>query len=93
MFSNVDGGPLHRDNMRNRVWNEAIKRAQTRHTFASLMLEQGEDPAWVSRMLGHTTMKMLYTRYGKFIRRRTRQDGVRFEEELRQARERNANHP
>jgi integrase len=101
VFSNVDGGPLHRDNIRNRVWNEAIKRAelryrnpyQTRHTFASLMLEQGEDPAWVARMLGHTTMKMLYTPYGKFIRRRTRQDGIRFEEELRQAKERNANHP
>jgi integrase len=59
VFSNVDGGPLHRDNMRNRVWNEAIRRAelkyrhpyQTRHTFASLMLEQGEEPAWVARML------------------------------------------
>jgi integrase len=53
VFSNVDGGPLHRDNIRNRVWNDAIKRAglryrnpyQTRHTCASLMLEQGEDPA------------------------------------------------
>jgi integrase len=101
VFSNTDGGPLHRDNMRNRVWNEAIKRAalkyrnpyQTRHTFASLMLEQGEDPAWVARMLRHTTMKMLYTRYGKFIRRRTRQDGIRFEAELQSARERSANHP
>jgi integrase len=101
VFSNVDGGPLHRDNMRNRVWNEAIKRAelryrnpsQTRHTFASLMLEQGKNPAWVARTLGHTRMNMLYTRYGKFIGRRSRQDGIRFEEELRLARKRNANHP
>jgi integrase len=46
VFSNVDGGPLHRDNMRNRAWNEAIKRAELKHrnpyqarqTFASLML-------------------------------------------------------
>jgi integrase len=27
VFSNADGGPLHRDNMRNRVWNDAINRA------------------------------------------------------------------
>jgi integrase len=101
VFSNVDGGPLHRDSMRNRVWNEAINRAglryrnpyQTRHSFASLLLGQGEDPAWVARMSGHTTMKMLYTRYGKFVRRRTRQDGIRFGEELQQARERGANDP
>jgi integrase len=101
VFLNVDGGPLHRDNMRNRVWTDAIKRAglryrnpyQTRHTCASLMLEQGEDPAWVARMLGHAKMKMNYARYGKSIRRRTRQDGIRFEEELQQARERSANHP
>jgi integrase len=30
MCSNVDGGPLHRDNMRNRVWNDAIRRAGLR---------------------------------------------------------------
>jgi hypothetical protein len=29
-------------------------------------------------MLGHTTLRMLYERYGKFIRNRTRQDGARF---------------
>jgi hypothetical protein len=57
------------------------------------MLEQGEDPAWVARMLGHATVKMLYTRDRKFIRRRMRQDGTRFEEELRQAREGSADHP
>src|SRR5436309_10908602 len=54
--------------MRNRIWNPALARAglrhrnpyQTRHTFASLMLDQNEDPAWVARMLGHTTLRMLY---------------------------------
>jgi integrase len=53
VFSNTEGGPLHLDNLRNRIWNPTIERAglrsrnpyQTRHTFASLMLRQGEDPA------------------------------------------------
>jgi hypothetical protein len=49
---------------------------QCRHTFASLMLQAGEDPAWVARMLGHTTTKMLYERYHRFIQHRTRQDGA-----------------
>jgi len=94
-FMNMDGGPLHRDNMRNRIWNPALHRAglrhrnpyQTRHTFASLMLDQNEDPAWVARMLGHTTLRMLYERYGKFIRNRARQDGARFSRALREAME------
>ena len=103
VFSNAEGGALHRDNMRNRIWNPALAHAglrhrnpyQTRHTFASLMLDQNEDPAWVARMLGHTTLRMLYERYGKFIRNRTRHDGDRFTRALREAMERreNKNHP
>jgi integrase len=101
VFSNTAGGPLHRDNMRNRVSNEALRRTelrhrnpyQTRHTFASLMLEEGAAPAWVPRMLGHTTMKMLDERYGRFIRNRQRQDWIDYERALREAREKHAKHP
>ena len=93
VFSNIEGGALHRDNMRNRIWNPALAQAglrhrnpyQTRHTFASLMLEQHENPAWVARMLGHTTLRMLYERYGKFIHHRTRHDGERFIRALKDA--------
>jgi integrase len=93
VFSNEVGGPLHRDNVRNRIWNPTLARAglrhrtpyQTRHTFASLMLDQNEDPAWVARMLGHTTLRMLYERYGKFIHNRSRQDGARFTSAWNQA--------
>ena len=74
------------NNLRNRVWYPALQRAQlrkrtmyqTRHSFASLMLAHGEDPLWVARMLGHTTMDMIFRHYGKFIRNRMRKDGVRF---------------
>ena len=41
---------------------------QTRHTFASWMLEAGEDEAWVSKMLGHTTVEMVRKHYRKFIK-------------------------
>ena len=59
------------------------------------MLDQNEDPAWVACMLGHTTLRMLYERYGKFIRNRRRHDGERFTRALREAMARQDcdNHP
>ena len=58
---------------------------QTRHTFASLMLSHGEDPLWIARMLGHTTLQMVFQHYGKFIRNRARKDGVRFTQGMTEA--------
>jgi len=83
VFPNADGGRLNLDNLRHRVWYPTLQRAglrprdlyQCRHTFASLMLQAGEDPAWVARMMGHTTTKMLYERYHRFIQHRSRRDG------------------
>src|SRR5262249_18419077 len=83
IFPSVTGERLWITNTRWRVWYPALVRAglrprdlyQTRHTFASLMLQSGEDPAWVARMLGHTTTQMLYERYRKFIQNRNRRDG------------------
>ena len=83
VFPNADGGRLNLDNLRHRVWYPTLAKAklrprdlyQCRHTFASLMLQSGEDPAWVARMMGHTTTKMLYERYHRFIQHRTRRDG------------------
>jgi integrase len=86
VFTGKLGGPLQVDNLRNKVWYPALQAAklrkrtmyQTRHTFASLMLSHGEDPLWVARMLGHTTLDMIFRHYGKFIRNRARKDGTRF---------------
>jgi len=96
VFSNARGGPLLQEGMRNRVWNPAIERAglrhrnayQTRHTFASLMLSQGEEVAWVARMMGHTTTRMLYKYYYKFIPHRTRHDGDKFTKAFEEAKTR-----
>jgi len=86
VFTAKNGKPLNVDNLRNRVWYPALNKAglrkrtmyQTRHAFASLMLSHGEDPLWVARMLGHTTLDMIFRHYGKFIRNRMRRDGARF---------------
>lgn len=49
------------------VWKKALKKAglkarslyQTRHTFATLMLDAGEHPGWVQKMMGHETIQMI----------------------------------
>ncbi|MBT5934992.1 MAG: hypothetical protein HOG88_06575 [Sulfurimonas sp.] len=41
---------------------------QTRHTFASIMLQKGEELAWVSKvMLGHSELATTLKFYAKFI--------------------------
>ncbi|MGL2907963.1 tyrosine-type recombinase/integrase [Helicobacter pylori] len=39
----------------------------TRHTFASLMLSQGEEAMWVSKMLGHKDLNTTYKTYSHYI--------------------------
>lgn len=42
---------------------------QTRHTFASIMLQQGEEFGWVSEMMGHADMHTTLIKYSRFIPR------------------------
>ncbi|MGL2347605.1 tyrosine-type recombinase/integrase [Helicobacter pylori] len=39
----------------------------TRHTFASLMLSQGEEPMWVSKTLGHKDLNTTYKTYSHYV--------------------------
>jgi integrase len=56
-------------------WKPLLKRCgmahkvmyNTRHTFASLMLLNGEDVLWVSKMLGHSNVSTTMRYYIKFI--------------------------
>jgi integrase len=38
-----------------------------RHTFASLLLQQGESPAYVQRQLGHASIELTVDTYGKWL--------------------------
>jgi len=61
--------------IRDRVWVPALKAAgvryrnpyQTRHTYASMLLSAGENPAWISKQMGHTNMTMFLQRYGRYM--------------------------
>ena len=94
VVSNAWDGPLDHTNRRHRACYPTLARAgprprdlyQTRHTFASLMLQAGEGPARMARMMWHAPTKMRYERYAAFIRHRTRQDGATQLEQVRRSR-------
>ena len=87
VFCSSVGGSLDRDNVMNRVWYPALKRAgirernpyQTRHTFVTLALSAGEAIGWVSKQMGHSNTKMIIEHYYRFIPNLTRQDGSAFD--------------
>jgi integrase len=90
VFANEICGPPDIANPRNRMWYSTLKRAdprprhlyQVRHTVASSMLQAGEDPARVVRVMGHSNTRMLFECYAKWIRNRTRQDGSAYMQAL-----------
>ena len=90
VFPNRFGKHMNLRNLRRRVWAPALARAglkrrdlyNTRHTFATHALASGEDPGWVAKMLGHTTLTMLMTRYYRYVPNLTRRDGTLFDRHL-----------
>ena len=67
-----DRGHVDMDNFRNRVFWKACDKAKirrrrvhdTRHTFASLLLSNGEPLKYVSAQLGHSSIRMTADVYG-----------------------------
>lgn len=41
---------------------------QMRHTFISMMLQFGNSPLVLYRMIGHTNSEMIYKNYARFIK-------------------------
>ncbi len=74
------------------VWKPALEKAglekrrlyETRHTFATLMLDAGELPGWVQKMMGHETLQMIHDRYYSYIKNYQRDDGSAFMEKVYQ---------
>ena len=91
VFCTRNGLPLNRRNVMNRVWYPALQRLglkrrkpyQTRHTTATLWLASGENPEWIARQMGHSTTRMLFTVYSRYVPNLTRMDGSAFERLLK----------
>jgi len=90
VFLNQYGRPLLPDTVNEVIWKLALKKAgleprslyQTRHTFATLMLDAGELPGWVQQMMGHETLQMIHEKYYSHIKNYQRDDGSAFMEKV-----------
>lgn len=87
VFCSRDNTALCYANVTNRVWYPLLKQLgikkrrpyQTRHTAATLWLAAGENPEWIARQMGHSTTRMLFTIYSRYVPNLTRRDGSAFE--------------
>jgi len=77
VFHTRGGRPLDHSNVE-RAFKRVLKAAglplhlsphSLRHTYASLLLQQGESPAYVQEQLGHTSINMTVDTYGKWLPR------------------------
>ena len=90
IFLNQYGRPVLPDSMNQHMWKVTLKKAgladrrlyETRHTFATLMLDAGELPGCVQRMMGHQTLQMIHERYYSYIKNYQRDDGEAFIEKV-----------
>ncbi len=77
IFMNPNTGrPWHDErSQRDHYWTPALRRLgirhrrayQTRHTYATIALMGGVNPAYISRQMGHRSAKMLFEIYAKWI--------------------------
>lgn len=85
VFLNDDGDHFYDiKRIRDTHWKKTLKKCglkyrpiyHTRHTFATVMLENGEDILWVSHMLGHTDATMTLSKYARYIKRDNKSRGA-----------------
>jgi len=75
VFSNEDGFPIDPDNLVKREFFPALDRAglrrirfhDLRHSYASLLISQGENVKFVQSQLGHASAKTTLDRYGHLM--------------------------
>jgi integrase len=77
IFPSERGTPLDGRNMVRRYFEPALRKAglphmrfhDLRHTFASLLIAQGEHPKLISEQLGHASVQITLDRYGHLMDR------------------------
>lgn len=76
VFPNENGTPMSSLNMYNRKFLPAIKKAtpqkvrfhDLRHTYASLLIDQGENIKYIQKQLGHASIKLTLDTYGHLMK-------------------------
>ena len=76
IFPNENGKPMSALNMYNRKFLPALKKAKLnkirfhdlRHTYASLLIDQGENIKYVQNQMGHASIKVTMDTYGHLMK-------------------------
>jgi integrase len=76
VFPNETGGPMAALNMYNRKFLPALKKAglkkykfhSLRHSYASLLIDQGENIKYIQHQMGHSTIKVTMDTYGHLLK-------------------------
>jgi len=76
VFPNKAGGPINHNNLINRHFNPALKAAglpkirfhDLRHTYASLLIEQGENIKYIQSQLGHSSPTVTLNIYSHLMK-------------------------
>jgi integrase len=76
VFPNEDGKPIESTSLVKRKFLPALKKAaiprirfhDLRHTYASLLIDQGENPKYIQAQLGHSSINMTFDIYGHLMK-------------------------
>jgi len=90
VFVNEEGNVIDDVNLRKRVFNKALEKAgmrrirlhDLRHTFASLLIQNGESLAYVKDQLGHHSIQITVDTYGHLVPGANRQAVDRLDDDL-----------
>ncbi len=87
MFPNEAGQPLNHNNMVSRFFEPALEKAEIerirfhdmRHTYASLLIEQGENVKYIQKQLGHSSPTVTLNVYAHLMKPVNQESACRLE--------------
>lgn len=90
IFPNEAGQPINHNNMVNRHFNPAMVEAKIkkirfhdlRHTFASLLIDQGENPKYIQKQLGHSSPTVTLNIYAHLMEKVNQEAACRLEDNV-----------
>jgi integrase len=88
VFANDAGEPMNYSNMVQRYFHKGLKDAKIsrirfhdlRHTYASLLLQQGENIKYIQSQLGHSSPTVTLNVYSHLMKKENQEAACRLEE-------------
>jgi len=77
VFLNMADRPVNPTAFNHKIWSKVCAKTgiryrpvkNTRSTYISMMLDAGADMGWVAKQVGHTSFKMIYEHYYKYMKK------------------------